>query len=84
MRKLVAGLCAVALLSVGAAAFACNSKAECVEAGKKAYAQKQYERAREFFKKALQFDPKCEKAWNLYDKALRMMIIQELNEEEGC
>ncbi len=85
MRKFIALAVIAGIIGLGSSvAFACNSKAECMKAGKEAYAAKHYKEAKDYFKKAIQFDPKCEKAWSWYDKVYKMMIIKELNEEEGC
>ena len=84
MKRVIALAIAAGLMLGGTAAFACNSKDQCIAQGKKAYIAKDYEKAKEFFKKAIQFDPKCEKAWKYYDRALKKMIMKEVGEEEGC
>ena len=85
MRKFVASLVIAGfLLGLPVAGFTtCNSKDACIKAGMAAYKKKDYEKAKEFFKKAIQFDPKCEKAWRYYDRTLRRMFISEEGEEAG-
>ena len=85
MKKTFAALLITGLVFVGSSALAsCNSKDECISKGKKALSAKHYEKAMEYFKKAIQLDPKNEKAWKYYNRAFKQMIVNELGEEEGC